>query len=285
MTDPARATSSHRGSEGVVPLAVTDAHIHLFEQGWGGKGPADADLTAYLELRRRYGIDRALVVGYEGEADQVSYAGNNEYLLRVAAEHDWVVPLCYLDRTAVAADPLLPGRWLERGAAGWSAYVIGVEEAQAWAALPEAVWSGLDAPALLSLNIDPAALEVLLPRLATLARVTVLISHLGLPGRGSGSPAERLRPVVEAVRTLPRCRVKVSGLYALAGEAEQPPYPSAVPYLEVLRDEVGLGSLVWGSDAPPVLDHQDFASQVDLSGYGVFDDADLAQLRSGAGLA
>ena len=51
---------------------LLDAHIHLFEQGWGGKGPADADLTAYLELRRRYGIDRALVVGYEGE---VSYAG------------------------------------------------------------------------------------------------------------------------------------------------------------------------------------------------------------------
>lgn len=270
-----------------VPSAepgILDSHIHLFEHGWGGAGPQDVDLTTYLDLRRRYGIDRALVVGYEGEVDGVSYDGNNDYLLRIAAEHDWVRPLCYLDRTTLAADPAVPVGWLARGAAGWSAYVIGVDEARAWAGLPDDVWAGLDAPAVLSLNVDPAGLEVLAPRLTGLTRTTVLLSHLGLPGIGPGSVADRLRPVVDAVRSLARCRVKVSGLYALAAPGEQAPFPSATPYLHGLKEAVGVAPLVWGSDFPPLLAHQDFASQVDLSGHGVFTADELAGIRVGHGL-
>lgn len=262
---------------------VVDSHIHLFEQGWGGAGPVDADLTAYLGLREQYGIDQALVVGYEGMAGEVSYAGNNDYLIRLAAEHDWIRPLCYLDREALAADPGLPGTWLARGAAGWSAYVIGAAAGQAWASLPDEVWDGLDAEAVLSLNINPDALAALLPRLAGLGRTTVLISHLGLPGLGAGTVEERLAPVVEAVRTVPRCRVKVSGLYALAEDGDQPPYVRATPYLEGLAEAVGTEALVWGSDFPPVLDHQDFGTQFDLAGYEVFTADELAGLHAAAG--
>lgn len=254
---------------------MIDSHLHLFERGFGGTSEPGAELADYLELRQRHGISRGLVVGYEGEE---RFAGNNDYICRLAREQDWIVPLVYLDRAKVADQPDLPRTWLEQGAAGWTSYVIGADAARDWAALDDAVWANLDAHAAWSLNIDPAALAVLTPRLAGLRHTTVLLSHLGLPGRAAGSPAERLAPVIGAVRAGAHIRVKVSGLYAVAGPDEGAPFASATPYLRELRDRIGVEHLVWGSDYTPVLSRQDFASQVEISAYGVFSDTELAVL-------
>jgi len=256
---------------------VIDAHLHLFERGFDGTSEPGAELQAYLRLRQQFGIGPGLVVGYEG---QQRFAGNNDHVCALARRYDWIVPLVHLDRERLGADPGLARDWLTAGAAGWSAYVLGTEEARAWDALSDEVWEGLDAPVPWSLNIDPAALAVLTPRLARLQHTTVLLSHLGLPGRASGTPAERLAPVVAAVRAIGHVRVKVSGLYAVAGRDETPPFPSARPYLQHMRDRVGVEHLVWGSDYTPVLARQSFASQVDLAAYQVFSATELGRLAA-----
>ncbi|MFW6598382.1 amidohydrolase family protein [Propionibacteriaceae bacterium Y2011] len=259
-----------------------DSHIHLFEHGFRSDTEAGQELATYEGLRAEHGIGRAVVVGFEGNP---AHVGNNAYITRLAANHDWIVPLAFVDLAAVTANPTHARELRDAGAAGWSAYVQQPGAGAAWAELPDQVWDDLDGGSVLSLNIDPGELAALTPRLASLQHTTVLLSHLGLPARGPGSSVEeRLAPVVAAARAVPRLLVKSSGEYATAGPDEQAPFPSAKPYLQHLREQLGAERLVWGSDYVPMLNRQTFASQVDLASYGVFDEAEL-RLVEGENLA
>ena len=102
---------------------AADAHLHLFAEGYeaGFAGPigTGAELVAYERLRGQFGIERGLVVVYEGEP---AYAGNNEYVLTLAGERPWIAPLAYL--------PVEPAPTVEelrrlhaRGAVGFSIYL------------------------------------------------------------------------------------------------------------------------------------------------------------------
>ena len=83
---------------------IADAHIHLFRHGyWRKRGLSPlgttSDLAAYARFRRQHQIGQSLVVGYEGDDIDPT---NNDYIARLVAQHNWIVPLAYFDENATA---------------------------------------------------------------------------------------------------------------------------------------------------------------------------------------
>ncbi|MFC7622228.1 amidohydrolase family protein [Microlunatus sp. GCM10028923] len=226
---------------------INDAHIHLFRTGYGLDTAPDDELRHYLAIREAAGIDRAVVVGYEGLPQ---FRGNNDYVIAVARKHPWIVPLAYLDVTEAPA-PATLDRLCEQGFAGFSLYLAGAEPGlDAWPANSLAALSG----ALLSVNADPPSLVRSEPVLAGLTRSTIMISHLGGPGTaiagvGAAEAAGRLAPVLRLARH-DQVRVKLSGLYAID---PQYPHRAAEGAVEALLAGTETGKLLWGSDFTPAL--------------------------------
>lgn len=220
-----------------------DAHIHLFEHGYSGRLAAGEELAAYERLRIEHSIDRALVVGYEGDA---RFAGNNAYIGRLAATRDWIVPLHYLDPIIARAETV--EKALAAGFAGFSLY-LGADPAAAHR-IPAEVWHAIGRHgALLSVNASPPALGGLAAVAEQSAGGVVLISHLGLPGPGDAGRS-RMAELVALARH-PHVLVKLSALYAV-----DPVFPhlGARTVVRAALDAFGSGRLVWGSDFAPGLD-------------------------------
>jgi L-fucono-1,5-lactonase len=243
-----------------------DAHLHLFAGGYPGRyrrSPAGGDeLAVYQSLRQAHDIGAALVVGYEGGAE---FAGNNAYLARLAAEHEWIAPLAYVPPGGPIPD-------LE-GFAGLAVYL-----ADAAAARSCSAWLPDVAGAVVSLNATPAATAHLGPALAALTGCTVLFSHLGLPGPHAGP--EALAPLL-GLAALPHVGVKVSGLYAVSDPPHDYPHRTAGPLVEALLERFGPERLYWGSDFPPSLDHVSFAQTLDPAGLDGLSPADRAAVLGG----
>lgn len=267
-------------------MVRVDAHIHLFENGYCGRygsSPAGTDeLATYERLRKTHGIDRALVVGYEGEA---AYRGNNRFLADLAAAHDWIVALAYSPAGAPA--PLHALNMSGRGGfGGISVYLPDVAAAHSFAGWSTPTVEELNRRgAVLSLNATPEALAVLRPALSALDDCTVLISHLGLPGRYATPPtadeaAVRLAPLT-ALAALDHVHVKVSGLYAISNPAHAYPHHAAVPFLRLVLGAFGPRRLCWGSDFPPALDEVSFAQTLDAVGLLDLSPAERADIEGG----
>ncbi|MEV0397522.1 amidohydrolase family protein [Polymorphospora rubra] len=250
-------------------MTASDAHIHLFARGYPGRyghSPAGGDeLAAYLRLRDAHGIDRALVVGYEGGP---AFAGNNDHLAALAARHRWIAPVAYVPPTGPSTVDELRTR-LGQGFVGLSAYLPGPAEAAALGGWPTGTTAALNAAAaVVSLNAPPAATADLADAVARLDGCTVLFSHLGLPGPHPAPPsvdraADTLAPLL-ALAALPHVGVKVSGLYAVSDPAHAWPHAAAAPFVRVLLDAFGPGRLHWGSDFAPSLDAVSFPQTLDL---------------------
>ncbi|MEU4773617.1 amidohydrolase family protein [Micromonospora sp. NPDC023644] len=248
-----------------------DAHLHLFADGYPGRyghSPSGGDeLAVYQGLRRAYGIERALVVGYEGEP---RFAGNNDHLARLAAAHDWIAAVAFVPPGGPAGAGGT-GKWLASGFVGAAAYLPDDAAADAFTA-----WATREAPALnrvravVSLNATPTATTRLGPALAALDGCTVLFSHLGLPGERAEVPTREtaqaaLAPLAGLAR-LPHVGVKISGLYAVSRPAHAFPHHAARPFVDLLLDRFGPQRLYWGSDFSPSLDHVSFAQAADPIG-------------------
>ncbi|WP_431875970.1 amidohydrolase family protein [Micromonospora marina] len=240
-----------------------DAHLHLFAGGYPGRygrSPAGGDeLTVYRALRREHGIGPALVVGYEGGAE---FAGNNQYLARLAATDDWIAPLAYVPATGIGRDEW--ERFRSDRFVGLAAYLPDPASADTFAGwVANAAGALNDAAAVLSLNATPEAAGRLGPALASLDGCVVLFSHLGLPGRQPVVPspeaaASQLAPLT-GLAPLPHVGVKVSGLYAVSDPADDYPHAAARPFVDLLLSRFGTRRLYWGSDFAPSLDHVSFA--------------------------
>lgn len=263
-----------------------DAHLHLFAAGYPGnhgRSPAGGDeLAVYASLRRANHIGRALVVGYEGAPE---FAGNNDHLARLAADHDWIAPVAYVP----PGGPAHPGHldhWWSTGFVGVSAYLADPAAGRAFADwLGRAAHRLSGVGALLSLNATPHAAGQLGPALAALPECTVLVSHLGLPGRHPVPPdpdtaATVLAPLL-ALAGLPNVGVKVSGLYAVSDPPHAYPHHSARPFVQVLLDTFGPQRLYWGSDFSPSLDHVSFAQTLHPVGLEQLSPADAADVYGG----
>ncbi|RZT60641.1 putative TIM-barrel fold metal-dependent hydrolase [Microcella alkaliphila] len=234
-------------------MSLIDSHIHLFERGYADNRPAGAELEDYQSLRKRYGIDKALVVGFEGDS---RFRGNSAYVLNLARDHDWIVPLSFIDPTNASARSV--DEAVAAGAAGFSLY-LGSDAALAEQVQAD-VWRAIDKHgSILSVNATPAALAGFGPVIERLGRSEVLISHLGLPGLAAieCSSADSLAPwtpkrlaALTELAKYPQVSVKLTGLYAIDPEF---PHRQAEADVRVAMEAFGISRLVWGSDYSPGL--------------------------------
>lgn len=232
-----------------------DAHIHLFESGYRGRdgsSPAGGcEIATYAHFREIYGIDTALVVGYEGEP---VYRHNNNYIARLSRRHDWIVPLAYVERPS--GDDLTT-LW-RQGFAGISVYLPDRTTARRVLSWSRETLDALNRHrAIISLNATPAATAQIGQVIKQLPDTRVLFSHLGLPGHFPRPPSPaRARHVLGPLLGLAdtsNIGVKVSGRYAIGTDE------ASSVFVDVLADTFGSDRLYWGSDFSPVLDHVSFA--------------------------
>lgn len=249
-------------------MPTADAHLHLFAAGFAGLTGSSAagedELLMYERLRALHGIERGLVIGYEGEP---RYAGNNAEVLALARSHPWITPLLYLPADpAPTVDALREA--VEAGAAGFSIYLADAPAGRSFAGWPAAAFAELNAQhAIVSFNATPAAIACLAAAVDALDGCALLFSHLGLPGPHARVPRvdearERLRPLL-SLAGRDHVAVKLSGLYAISEPAHDYPHAAADPFVALALDRFGPERLLWGSDFAPALDFVSFAQLAD----------------------
>jgi predicted TIM-barrel fold metal-dependent hydrolase len=257
--------------------------MHLFADGYvgvHGSSPARGDeLAAYEALRREHGIERALLLGYEGEPP---YRGNNAHVLALARGRSWLTPLVYLPVSLPPSASALQ-EFRAAGARGFVLFAYGAAEAEALGEWPAATLAELrDQQAIISVNADIPAIASLAPALGEFDGCSMLFSHLGEPGRFASAPdsAEaraRLAPLL-ALAAHDRVHVKFSGLYGMCEPPDRFPHEPARPFVEVLLDEFGPARLLWGSDFTPALDYVSFAETTDVGLLSSCSTAEVAQV-------
>jgi predicted TIM-barrel fold metal-dependent hydrolase len=249
---------------------TADAHIHIFSDGFRGvlgASPAGGDeLIVYEQLRAHYGIERALVVGYEG--DQL-YHSNNDAILALSANRPWMAALAYLPVTPLPSVASLR-KWRARGAVGYSIYLSDRTEARAFDEWPRPIFSELCAQrALISINAPPESTTELHRSAEELGEgCAVLFSHLGMPGRYLAPPSlaearARIGPLLNLAR-LAHVTVKVSGLYDVSDPPHNFPHETARPFVTALLESFGPDRMMWGSDFPAALDFVSFVQTTDI---------------------
>jgi L-fuconolactonase len=236
---------------------VIDAHLHLWDlqrsaYSWitAELGPLHTTITADRALGElaAVGVERAVLVQAE---DSVT---DTEFMLEVAAEHDWVagvVGWVQLDDPAVASVQL--DRFAADPAFSGVRHLVHDDPRDDFLALP-AVRTSLLMLADRGLPLDvPDAWPRHLTATAELARalpgLTVVLDHLGKPPHGQREFPD-WRAAFEAVAACPNTVAKVSGLQ-VRGE----PFTAAGirPAWETALEHFGPDRLMWGSDWPMTL--------------------------------
>ncbi|HPA17658.1 MAG TPA: amidohydrolase family protein [Verrucomicrobiae bacterium] len=248
-----------------------DAHIHLFDGGYQGGSLASRpgvmidEVALYAALAMEHRVARALVVGYEGEAWA---RGNNAHLAKLAAKHEWVAPVAFVDLLK-APDLSALERLRGQGFVGLSLYVFDGSQESGLGEAPAAIWEWLVRNRwLVSVNSRGKHWSAWLPILEKHPDLRLIASHLGLPGRFAQPPArdvarEAMSGVL-ALATFPGTRVKLSGFYAISDPPHGYPHPAAWPCVALLKEAFGAKRLLWGSDFSPCLGHVTFPQTVDV---------------------
>jgi L-fuconolactonase len=260
-------------------MNLADAHAHLFVSGirgrYGRAASGGDDLEVYESFRDEHRIDTSLVIGYEGDPE---YGGNNEHVARLAAQHDWIVPVAFTPTDA----PVVPSERF----AGIAVYLPTAAEARGFADWPLQIARTLASEQMVvSVNAVPGTLSLALDGFRALDGCRVLISHLGEPGVYDAPPSpERISAVLEpllSLADLDHVGVKLSGLYALSNPAHDYPHAVARPFIERIVDAFGIERLYWGSDFSPALDYVSFAQTITAVSDLPWSDSERAAIMGG----
>lgn len=242
-----------------------DAHMHLFRPGFAEHLPESCrrvnpdEVTLYRALSEQHGVGQALVVGYEGEPWA---GGNNCYLAELAAIHSWIRPVAYVaDPARLDVSTLVA--WREEAFVGVSMYLLTGDAAAALEFAPDATWAWLAHQRwLVSVNSAGDLWSAWMPVLARHPDLTLMVSHLGLPGAVAAPPdsaaARRELAAVCGLARYPGVHVKLSGFYALSTPGYAYPHRATWPYVEALLEAFGPSRLLWGSDFSPSLEWVSF---------------------------
>ncbi|GAA1585059.1 amidohydrolase family protein [Kribbella hippodromi] len=242
------------------PLA--DAHIHLFADSFSlelRERHPEGELAQYEGLRSTYGIEDALVIGFEGDP---RFAGNNAYILGLAAGRSWLHPVMYVDESTNSDRA---AALLDRGYEGISLYVEPSRCASTgWMGWANEIFALADARrSILSINA-PAATHATIAELAGRhPRARILLGHLGLPGVAPAPDSARLAATRDLVLNHP-CWIKLSGTYACARPCDQDPHTASSAWMHWLLESVGTDRLIWGSDFSPALAHMTYQQTIAL---------------------
>jgi L-fuconolactonase len=236
---------------------VIDAHLHLWDlrrsaYSWitPDLGPLHTTITAdraHGELAAA-GVEQAVLVQAE---DSVA---DTEFMLEVAAEHDWVagvVGWVQLDDPGVASAQL--DRFAADPAFRGVRHLVHDDPRDDFLALP-AVRTSLGLLAERGLPFDvpdawPRHLTATAELAGALPGLTVVLDHLGKPPHGQPD-FPNWRAAFEGVAARPNTVAKVSGLQ-VRGE----PFTAAGirPAWETALELFGPDRLMWGSDWPMTL--------------------------------
>jgi L-fuconolactonase len=266
-----------------ITTPLCDSHIHLFRNGfhetYDARFARSDELTLYESLRVVHNIERALVVGYEGDSQ---FEGNNCDIGELAKIHDWIAPLAYYD---AENPPTFASENAERDSVfvGISLYLMTPEKARALAQWPCEILNRLNEKrAIISLNAEPGVLPDAQSFFERVENCTVLVSHLGMPGAFGEAPsrseaAQILQPL-SRLSTMKNVGVKLSGLYGASVPAHDYPHRSAHPFLQQLREDFGAERLFWGSDFSPALEYVSFAQTIDALGFLDWSDTEMSAI-------
>jgi L-fuconolactonase len=251
-----------------ISVPLCDSHIHLFRNGfhetYDARFARNDELALYESLRTVHNIERALVVGYEGDSQ---FEGNNCDIEKWAEKCDWMAPLAFYD----AENP--PSFAPENAAcdsvfAGISLYLSAPEKARALAQWPRATFDHLNKNrCIISVNAEPGVLLEAQSFFERVENCFVLISHAGLPGAFRKAPPHsevlEIMAPLQHLSALQNIGVKVSALYSMSEPRHDYPHRSAHPFLRQLRDDFGSERLFWGSDFSPALEYVSFSQTID----------------------
>ena len=252
-------------------MKLADAHIHLFRHGYHRAGlPSlfgEGELQSYEALRKTHGIELALAIGYE--ADDIDL-NNNAYLRQLSPSRNWLRTLAYIGPN------LMPGpdaitTLLDQGHCGLALYATEPARAQALLQWPRKTWDILEARrTILSFNARPLSIDILRPLIAAYPGITVMFSHLGLPGKLSpGDDRDemqvRLIPLL-SLAALPNVHVKISGLYATSEPEHAYPHCGSHHAIRRIIDAFGSSRCLWASDFAPALEFVSFPQAIHWPG-------------------
>jgi predicted TIM-barrel fold metal-dependent hydrolase len=235
-----------------------DAHVHLWERRWQNfvvgtwREGRWAQRDLLMALLDRHGVERACVLA---ACDQ-NNPGNNEFVASVCREHcDRFVMLSEIPLASSRRDELLERTIHEWRARGFRYFVPPAEMPDAWAAHDD-FWGRVnDARLAVALNLAPRQAGVLPLLVKRYPKIRWLLDHMGRP-RHDMSDAE-YQPVLE-LAVYPNVFVKLSGFYAFTARSSEYPYDDLQRFVIKLRDAFSAQRLLWGSDAPPVLDSSSY---------------------------
>lgn len=241
-----------------------DAHIHLFKNGYQAQydeGFArNAELSCYEALRQEHNIEKALIVGFEG---QPQFVGNNRNLVSWGKNHSWMAPLCYINCQRIPSMTTLRKPFV-----GVALYIDNSDDIEYITHWPPRFYHMFNARrAIISINTSPAMLRKLAPFVEKLNRCSFLISHLGLPGRFAKAPSaaattKAMQPLCDLAK-YPNVMVKVSGFYGVSEPSWDFPHCSTLPIVRAIYEAFGARRLLWGSDFSPCLASVSFVQSVE----------------------
>jgi predicted TIM-barrel fold metal-dependent hydrolase len=231
-----------------------DAHVHLWEHRWQNyvvgtwREGRLAQRDLLIALLDRHGIERACVLA----ACDHHNPGNNEFVADMCLAHrDRFVMLSEIPLSSSRRNELLARTIHDWRARGFRYFVPKREMPDAWVAHDD-FWERANGAGLcVALNLAPQQAALLAPLVKRCPDIRWLLDHMCRP-RPDMSDAE-YQPVLE-LAAYPNVFVKLSGFYAFTAQASEYPYDDLQRFVVTLRAAFGAQRLMWGSDAPPVLD-------------------------------
>jgi L-fuconolactonase len=237
-----------------------DAHVHVWERRWQnfivgtGRGGRFDQRNLLLGLMDRHGVRRACLIAANDELNP----DNNEFVAGLCRKNpDRFVMLAEIPVCSKKREYLLEKTLRAWPAFGFRYMAQSGENPRDWME-PEcdSFWKRTNAENLLvALSLTSAQAARLGPLIERYPNVRWLLDHMARPRFDMTS--KEYRGVLRLAR-YPSVFVKLSGFYAFTARSSEYPYLDVARFIRSLRDAFGSERLLWGSDAPPVLDFSSY---------------------------
>ena len=268
-------------------MPTADSHLHIFADGFSGElgtSPSGGDeLAIYEQLRHEYGIERGLVLAFEGKPQ---YIGNTTTC------SSWLHPS--VDGTAGPSCLRAGshGRDLAGAASSRCTGCRGLSADRRRRLCHQGVAgcrtgrTRVRQRAIVSINAGPAATTAVTPAVEQMENCTVLFSHLGQVGPWTHPPHPRRGRAKSSSRCSrsPAANTSRSSSRACTASAIRRhdfPHTAAQPVIDLVLDGFGPGRLMWGSDYAPLLDFVTFVQAADTRLLGTCTQAEVDGMMGG----
>jgi predicted TIM-barrel fold metal-dependent hydrolase len=234
-----------------------DAHVHIWERLWedfivGTARSGRFDQQQLISgLMERHGVQRACVIAACNEEN----LNNNEFVAEICRRN----PEGFVMLSEIAPASDRREELLDKTLQSWPAlgfrYIASREDRPVrWLDVEhEQFWERVDSNELfVSLNLSPTQAAELEPLVKRYSRTKWLLDHMGRP-----SNMAEYRGVLDLSKYL-NVFVKISGFYAFTARSSEYPYLDLARFIKMLKEAFGSKRLLWGSDAPPVLDFSSY---------------------------